>query len=61
MEIKQQIPDSDIYCLYMDIRVFGRGYEELYRTSQEDYGIQFIRGRLSEANEKPAGRRYVDC
>jgi heterodisulfide reductase subunit A len=53
MEIKQQIPDCDIYCLYMDIRVFGRGYEELYRTSQEEYGIQFIRGRLSEANEKP--------
>jgi heterodisulfide reductase subunit A len=53
MEIKQQIPSCDIYCLYMDIRVFGRGYEELYRTSQEKYGIQFIRGRLSEASEKP--------
>lgn len=53
MEIKQQIPDCDIYCLYMDIRVFGRGYEELYRTSQEKYDIQFIRGRLSEASEKP--------
>ena len=56
IEIKQQIPDCDIYCLYMDIRVFGRGYEELYRTSQEKYGIQFIRGRLSEANEKPDSR-----
>lgn len=53
IEIKQQLPDCDIYCLYMDIRVFGRGYEELYRTSQQEYGIQFIRGRLSEANEKP--------
>ncbi|MBU7583555.1 MAG: CoB--CoM heterodisulfide reductase iron-sulfur subunit A family protein [Nostoc sp. TH1S01] len=55
IEVKQQIPDCEIYCLYMDIRVFGRGYEELYRTSQEDYGIQFIRGRLSEANEKTDG------
>lgn len=55
IEIKQQIPDCEIYCLYMDIRVFGRGYEELYRTSQEDYGVQFIRGRLSEANEKTDG------
>ncbi|ACK70134.1 FAD-dependent pyridine nucleotide-disulphide oxidoreductase [Gloeothece citriformis PCC 7424] len=53
IEIKTLIPDCNIYCLYMDIRVFGRGYEELYRTSQEKYGIQFIRGRLSEANEKP--------
>ncbi|XWK88394.1 MAG: FAD-dependent oxidoreductase [Phormidium sp.] len=55
IEVKQQIPDVEIYCLYMDIRVFGRGYEELYRTSQEKYGIQFIRGRLSEANEKTDG------
>ncbi len=55
IEIKQLLPDTEVYCLYMDIRVFGRGYEELYRTSQETYGIQFIRGRLSEANEKNDG------
>lgn len=55
IEIKQEIPDCQIYCLYMDIRVFGRGYEELYRSSQEDYGVQFVRGRLSEANEKNDG------
>jgi len=55
IEIKELIPDCEIFCLYMDIRVFGRGYEELYRTSQEKHGIQFIRGRLSEANEKNDG------
>lgn len=55
IEIKQQHPDCEIYCLYMDIRVFGRGYEELYRTSQEKFGVQFIRGRLSEAGEKKDG------
>ncbi|MBR8826350.1 MAG: CoB--CoM heterodisulfide reductase iron-sulfur subunit A family protein [Gomphosphaeria aponina SAG 52.96 = DSM 107014] len=55
IEIKEQIPDCEIYCLYMDIRVFGRGYEELYRTSQEKFGVQFIRGRLSEAGEKTDG------
>ncbi|HEY9834921.1 MAG TPA: FAD-dependent oxidoreductase [Stenomitos sp.] len=55
IEVKELIPDCEIYCLYMDIRVFGRGYEELYRTSQEQYGVQFIRGRLSEANEKNDG------
>ncbi|WP_036489515.1 FAD-dependent oxidoreductase [Myxosarcina sp. GI1] len=55
IEIKELIPDCEIYCLYIDIRVFGRGYEELYRTSQEKYGVQFIRGRLSEAGEKKDG------
>jgi heterodisulfide reductase subunit A2 len=55
VEVKEQLPESEIYCLYMDIRVFGRGYEELYRTSQEEFGVQFLRGRLSEAAEKPDG------
>jgi heterodisulfide reductase subunit A len=55
IEIKEQNPECEIYCLYMDIRVFGRGYEELYRTSQETFGVQFIRGRLSEAGEKNDG------
>jgi heterodisulfide reductase subunit A len=55
IEVKEQNPESEIYCLYMDIRVFGRGYEELYRTSQEEHGVQFLRGRLSEAGEKNDG------
>jgi heterodisulfide reductase subunit A2 len=55
IEVKEQNPDCEIYCLYMDIRVFGRGYEELYRTSQQEFGVQFIRGRLSEASEKNDG------
>ncbi|MBD2180007.1 CoB--CoM heterodisulfide reductase iron-sulfur subunit A family protein [Planktothrix sp. FACHB-1355] len=55
IEIKQQNPECEIYCLYMDIRVFGRGYEELYRTSQQEYAVQFLRGRLSEAGEKNDG------
>jgi heterodisulfide reductase subunit A2 len=55
IEVKEQNPDCEIYCLYMDIRVFGRGYEELYRTSQQEFGVQFLRGRLSEAGEKNDG------
>jgi heterodisulfide reductase subunit A len=35
----------------MDIRMFGPGYEELYREAQQRYNIHFIRGRISEAAE----------
>lgn len=35
----------------MDMRMFGPGYEELYREAQEKYNIKFVRGRLSEASE----------
>lgn len=51
IEIKEHYPDMDVFCFYMDVRAYGRGYEELYRKSQEELGVTFIRSRLSEANE----------
>ena len=33
----------------MDMRMFGPGYEELYKEAQQTYGIHFVRGRISEA------------
>jgi heterodisulfide reductase subunit A len=51
IELRNQIPDAEIYCFYMDLRMYGKDFEELYRTAQEKFYIQFIRGRLSEASE----------
>ncbi|PLX06649.1 MAG: FAD-dependent oxidoreductase [Marinilabiliales bacterium] len=49
IEFKELIPDSRAYCFYMDMRMAGQFYEELYRKSQEKYGVTYIRGRISEA------------
>ncbi|HNS25129.1 MAG TPA: CoB--CoM heterodisulfide reductase iron-sulfur subunit A family protein, partial [Methanobacteriaceae archaeon] len=43
--IKDKMPDTDVAIYYMDIRAFGKGFEEFYQRSQEKYGIKFIRGR----------------
>ncbi|OPX60466.1 MAG: CoB--CoM heterodisulfide reductase iron-sulfur subunit A [Methanobacterium sp. PtaB.Bin024] len=43
--IKDKAPDTDVAIYYMDIRAFGKGFEEFYKRSQEKYGIKFIRGR----------------
>lgn len=51
VELREMLPDAEIFCFYMDMRMFGPGYEELYREAQEKYNIKFVRGRLSEANE----------
>jgi heterodisulfide reductase subunit A2 len=53
IEIKEMMPDSEIFCFYMDLRMFDRHFEEMYFEAQEKWGIQFIRGRLSEASENP--------
>ena len=52
IELRKRLPEAEIYCFYMDLRMYGKNFEELYREAQEKYDIQFIRGRLSEASEK---------
>jgi heterodisulfide reductase subunit A len=49
ISVKERYPDCEVMNFYMDLRMFGLGYEELYHEAQEKYGITFIRGRVSEA------------
>ena len=49
ISFKELVPDAEAYCFYIDMRMTGQHYEELYRTSQEKYGVTYIRGRISEA------------
>jgi len=51
MEIKKHIENARVFCFYMDMRMGGALYEELYRESQEQYSINFIRGKVSEVSE----------
>lgn len=51
ISLRQKLPNTEIFCFYMDLRMFGRSFEELYREAQEVYNIQFIRGRVSEVSE----------
>lgn len=48
--IKERYPDVDVTIFYIDIRAFGRMYEEFYKRAQEK-GIRFIRGRVGEIVE----------
>ena len=49
IELKKLYPESEIFNFYMDIRMFGSGYEELYKEAQVEHNIHFVRGRISEA------------
>ena len=59
MEMKEKFPDAEIYCFYMDLRLFGKKYEDFYINAQKDYGVHFIRGRVSEVGEMMDGRVQV--
>ena len=59
IEIKEEFPDAEVYCFYMDLRLFGKKYEDFYIKAQRDCGIRFIRGRVSEVGEAIDGRVVV--
>ncbi len=50
--IKEHWPDVAVTIFYMDIRAFGKGFEELYRRSREE-GIRYVRGRPSRILQDP--------
>jgi heterodisulfide reductase subunit A len=50
--LKDHYPDIDITVFYMDIRAFGKGFEELYMRSKET-GVKYIRGLPGEVKEDP--------
>lgn len=51
IEVKEYLPESRVFCFYMDIRMGGAMYEELYMEAQEKYGVSFIRGKVSEVSD----------
>ena len=48
--LKDHYPETDISVFYMDIRAFGKGFEDLYRRSKEA-GVKYIRGFPGEIVE----------
>ena len=59
IELKEKYPEAEIYCFYMDLRLFGKKFEDFYIKAQRDHGIHFIRGRVSEVSENIEGRVIV--
>jgi heterodisulfide reductase subunit A len=57
--VRELYPECEVLNFYMDLRMFGKGYEELYQEAQEKYGVTFIRGRVSEAASTISGAIQV--
>ena len=49
-QYKEKHPDADVYIFYMDIRAFGKGYEEFYERIKEE-GVNIIRGRTAKIEQ----------
>jgi heterodisulfide reductase subunit A len=59
MLISGSLPLADITIYYMDIRTFGKGYEQFYQNAKA-MGIQFVKGKVAsiveDADQNPVVR-----
>jgi len=58
------LPMTDITIYYMDIRAFGKGYEEFFQQSKA-MGVNFVKGKVAKIRENENGSgdlilRYED-
>ncbi len=57
------LPMADVTIYYINIRAFGKGFEEFYQGTR-DMGVEFIKGKVGTIKEKDNGDltlRYEDA
>jgi heterodisulfide reductase subunit A len=54
MLLSGSLPLADITIYYMDIRAFGKGYEQFYQTARA-MGIEFVKAKVARIDEQPDG------
>jgi heterodisulfide reductase subunit A len=47
MLIREKYPDTEVTILYMDVRAYGKGYEEYFERAKR-LGVRFLRGIPAE-------------
>lgn len=49
--VKEKLHHADVFEYYIDMRAFGKGYEEFYQRIKEE-GVKMIRGKTAKITEK---------
>jgi heterodisulfide reductase subunit A len=55
--VREKLPDGKVYEYYIDMRAFGKGYEEFFERIKEE-GVFLVRGRSAKITEKD-GRMLI--
>ena len=50
MLISGALPLAEVTIFYMDIRTFGKGYEQFYQNAKA-MGVEFVRGKVASISE----------
>ncbi len=56
---KEHNPNLDCSIFFMDMRAFGKEFDEYYIRAQEEYGVKFVRCRVSHTEEIPESKNLL--
>ena len=52
IEIRQQLPDCQVFIFYIDMRMYGYWENQLYWPAQEEHHVQYVKGIITEVLPK---------
>jgi heterodisulfide reductase subunit A len=58
LQVSEHYPETRQKVFYIDIRSFGKGFEDLYRRSREE-GVDYVRGLPGTVEEDPETRELT--
>jgi heterodisulfide reductase subunit A len=56
--VKEKLPDAECYQFYIDMRAYGKGYEEFFERIKDE-GVFVVRGRTARVEASPAGGMII--
>lgn len=56
---KEHAPETDVHIFMMDMRSFSKGYDTYYKRAEQQYGVHYVRCRVSEVREDPDTRDLI--
>jgi heterodisulfide reductase subunit A len=54
--VREHTPECAVHILYMDLRVFGKRFQEFVTRAKEEWGVNYINGRATAIIEDPAAK-----
>jgi len=56
---REHNPHLQCAIFFMDIRAYGKEFDEYYERAMKEYGVRFVRSRVSNIEERPDTRNLI--
>jgi len=56
---KEHAPEMEATIFYMDMRAYGKDFDKYIERAKKDYGVRYIRSRISHLKELPETKNLI--